>query len=74
MLARLQLADIALFKVKLNVTATGARRMATVFTFVFALACLTTFLCGLRERWRAARLASAVVAVLSFLMALVTVR
>ncbi len=48
--------------------------MSTVFTFVFAFACLATFLCGVREQWRSARLASAVIAVLSFLMALATVR
>lgn len=47
--------------------------VATIFTFVFALACLATFLCGVREQWRNARLAAATVAVLSFFMALLTV-
>ncbi len=48
--------------------------MSTVFTIVFALACLATFLCGVRKQWTSARLTSAVIAILSFLMALATVK
>jgi hypothetical protein len=48
--------------------------MATVFTFVFALACLATFLCGVRKQWSGLRLPFAVTAILSFLMALAVAR
>jgi len=44
--------------------------MSTILTFVFALACLSTFLCGMREQWKNGRLISAATAVLSFLLAL----
>jgi hypothetical protein len=47
--------------------------MSTIFVFVFAFACLATFVLGARKQWTRARLASAVIAVLSFLMALLTV-
>jgi hypothetical protein len=46
--------------------------MATVFTIVFALACLATFLCAVRKEWTGARMTSAVIAIVSFFMALVT--
>jgi len=47
---------------------------ATIFTFIFALACFTTFLCALRKEWKDARLASAVIAILSFLIALLSAK
>jgi len=47
--------------------------MSTIFIFVFAFACLATFLFGARKQWTRARLISAAVAVLSFLMALLSV-
>lgn len=46
--------------------------LITVFTFLFAIACLATFVFGARKQWRNARIVSAVVAIVSFLMALVT--
>lgn len=46
--------------------------MSTFFTVLFALACLATFLCGARKPWIRARVVSAVIAVLSFALALVT--
>jgi hypothetical protein len=47
--------------------------MATFFTFLFAFACLATFLFGFQERWKGARVISAMTAVLSFLLALASV-
>jgi hypothetical protein len=47
--------------------------MSTIFVFVFAFACLATFVFGARKQWTRARLVAAVIAVLSFLMALLTV-
>lgn len=44
----------------------------TVFTILFALACLSTFACGYHKPWKNARIASAVVAVVAFILALVT--
>jgi hypothetical protein len=47
----------------------------TIFTFLFAIACLSTFVFGAfgaKRQWQDARIASAVVAILSFFMALVT--
>jgi hypothetical protein len=44
--------------------------MATFFTFLFAFACLATFASGFHERWKGARIISAMTAVLSFLLAL----
>jgi VIT1/CCC1 family predicted Fe2+/Mn2+ transporter len=47
----------------------------TIFTFLFALACLATFVFGAfgaKRQWQDARIASAVVAIMSFLMALLT--
>lgn len=46
--------------------------MSTIFTVVFALACLATFVCGVREQWRNARLISAATAILAFLLALLS--
>ena len=48
--------------------------LATLFTIAFALACLATFLCAMREQWRNARLAAATIAVLSFFLALLTAK
>lgn len=42
----------------------------TVFTCLFAAACLTTLALGARKGWRNARIVSAVVAIVSFMMAL----
>ena len=47
---------------------------ATIFTFLFALACLTTIFCGVRKQWRDVRLASAIIAILSFLAALLSAK
>ena len=47
--------------------------MATFFTIIFGLACLATFACGLRDEWKGARMFSATVAILSFLIALLSV-
>ncbi len=47
-------------------------QLPTIFTFLFAFGCLGVILFGFRKQWKDARLASAVVALLSFLMALVT--
>ena len=47
--------------------------LSTIFVFVFAIACFTTFACAARKEWKDARLISAIVAVLSFLMALLFV-
>lgn len=49
--------------------------LPTIFTFLFALACLATFAFGAfgpRRQWQDARIVSAVVAIMSFIMALVT--
>jgi lysylphosphatidylglycerol synthetase-like protein (DUF2156 family) len=46
--------------------------LPTIFTFLFALAALTTLACGVRKQWKDARLISAIVAILSFIMALFT--
>lgn len=46
--------------------------MTTIFTFAFALACLATFAFGVRKQWRGARFISAAIAVLSFLLALLS--
>jgi hypothetical protein len=43
--------------------------ITTLFTFVFAFACLATFLCGIRKEWSGARLPLALIAILSFLIA-----
>jgi len=48
--------------------------IATLFTFLFAFACLATFLCGIRKEWAGARLPLAVIAILSFLIALLSVK
>lgn len=48
--------------------------LSTIFVFVFALACLGTFLFGMEKQWKDARIVSAVVAVVSFLMALLLVK
>ncbi len=47
--------------------------MATFFTFLFAFACLATFLLGYEKQWKTARIVAATTAVLSFLLALSTV-
>jgi hypothetical protein len=47
--------------------------MATFFVILFALGCLATFVCGVRKEWLGGRLIAAGVAVLSFLLALLTV-
>lgn len=47
---------------------------ATIFTFVFALACLATFVCGARKQWKSARLTAVIVAILSFFLALLSTR
>ncbi|HEY5339899.1 MAG TPA: hypothetical protein VIK27_02640 [Candidatus Aquilonibacter sp.] len=44
--------------------------LSTVLVVVFALACLGTFLCGARKEWMGGRLISAIIAVVSFLLAL----
>ena len=44
--------------------------MATLFTVLFALACLATFLLGYEKQWKTARIIAATTAVLSFLLAL----
>lgn len=46
--------------------------MATLFTVLFALACLATFACGVREQWKGARLGLALTAIASFILALVS--
>jgi hypothetical protein len=46
--------------------------ITTLFTFMFALGCLATFLCGLRKQWADFRLVSAGVAIVSFLLALLS--
>jgi len=46
--------------------------MTTVLVFVFAISCLATFALGARKEWHNGRLISATVAILSFLMALVS--
>jgi len=48
--------------------------IATLFTFLFASACLATFLCGIRKEWAGARLPFALIAILSFLIALLSVK
>jgi hypothetical protein len=48
--------------------------MSTAFSILFAVATLATFALGLWPSLRNARIAAATVAVLSFLMALVTAR
>ncbi|MBV8602488.1 MAG: hypothetical protein JO359_13070 [Candidatus Eremiobacteraeota bacterium] len=45
---------------------------ATAFTFLFALACMATFALGIRKEWKNARRTAMVVAILSFLMALLS--
>jgi len=44
----------------------------TIFTFLFAFACIATLLLGLQKQWQRARVISAVVAIVSFIMALVS--
>lgn len=44
----------------------------TVFTILFALACLSTFACAYHKQWKNGRIISAIVAVLSFMLALVS--
>jgi hypothetical protein len=44
--------------------------LSTVLIIVFALACLGTFLCVARKEWKGSRLISAIIAVVSFLLAL----
>ncbi len=44
--------------------------LSTILIIIFALACLCTFLSGARKEWMSARLISAIVAVVSFLLAL----
>jgi len=46
--------------------------LPTIFTILFALACLSTFACGYQKHWKNARIVSAVVAVMSFILALVS--
>ena len=47
--------------------------MSTLFVFLFAIACMTTFALGFKEQWKTARLVSAAVAILSFALALFAV-
>ena len=47
--------------------------MATLFTVLFALACLATFALGFEKRWKTARIIAAMTAILSFLLALAAV-
>ena len=42
----------------------------TVFTFLFAFACLTTFAAGIRKEWKHVRIISMIVAILAFALAL----
>jgi hypothetical protein len=44
--------------------------LTSVFVWLFAFACLSTFLCGMRKEWRMARIASTVIAILFFALAL----
>jgi hypothetical protein len=44
--------------------------ITTVFTFLFAFACLATFLCAARKEWKGGRLIAALSAILSFMLAL----
>jgi hypothetical protein len=44
--------------------------VSTILVFIFAGACLATFAFGFREEWKKARVISASVAVLAFLLAL----
>jgi hypothetical protein len=46
--------------------------LMNAFIVLFAVACLATFAFGARKQWKDARIISAVVAVLSFLSALIT--
>ena len=46
--------------------------LPTAFTVLFAVACLSTFAFGANKGWKNARVISAIVAVLSFILALVT--
>ena len=48
--------------------------MTTFFTILFAVACFATFILGVRKQWTGARLISAGVAILSFLLALLSVK
>jgi hypothetical protein len=48
--------------------------IATIFTFIFALACLAMFLLGMRKQWASARVAAALIAILSFLIALLSAK
>lgn len=47
--------------------------MATLFTIIFALACLATFALGYEKQWKTARIVAAMTAILSFLLALAAV-
>jgi hypothetical protein len=44
--------------------------LSTILVYVFAAACLSTFICGADKRWVSARRISAGIAILSFLLAL----
>lgn len=44
--------------------------LSTILVFIFALACLSTFLCGMNKQWKMPRIISAVVAIVAFLLAL----
>jgi len=44
--------------------------LSTILVFIFAFACLSTFLCGMREQWKTARLVSMATAIIAFLLAL----
>ena len=46
--------------------------LMTLFTVIFALACLTTIALGIEKSWKRARIISAVVAILAFFLALVS--
>lgn len=50
----------------------GPMSWMTIFTFLFAFACIATLLLGLVKQWQKARVISAVVAIVSFIMALVS--
>jgi hypothetical protein len=46
--------------------------LMTLFTVIFALACLTTFALGFERAWKRARIVSTVVAILAFFLALLS--
>gem|GEM_PF-2169948 len=44
--------------------------LSTIFVVIFALSCLCAFLFGIRKQWKNARIASTVIAILAFALAL----